>query len=122
MVFNVFSLKNITNGFEDLFQFNNSNILMNYGIIQNCSAQNFTIFTINNSSFYLENTQINDFHSTLMYSSFGFIQIKNSSFTNFNSTHLDNQYIIKFEQNVSFLIKSSLFQNLSNFAYVSFNN
>ena len=104
-----------------MMNFNNSSaIYISFGTLQNCSVPNFTIFTIYNSSFYLENTQFYDFHSLLIYSSLGFISIDHSIFSNSNNGILVNDSAIKLENGVSFTIKNSIFQNLFNFAKVIF--
>ena len=107
------------NGFEDVIQFNNSNISINSGTLQSISVQNFSIFTIHNSKFYLENSTIYDFNSVLMESTLGFIKIVNCIFDNVNSSSiLQNAAAVSLQGDVAFLIKNSQFQNLYNFANV----
>ena len=101
-----------------MFHLSNTNILISSGAFLNCSTQNFTIFTIDNSSFYLKNTHVYDFHSLLLYSSLGFINIDNCFFSNLNSTSLGKDYVIRLANNVSFIFNSSLFEDLKNFSYV----
>ena len=110
-------MKNII-GYDNMIIVNNTEIIIYSTILQNCSTQNFTIFKIDNSSFYLENTQFNDLNSNVMDSSRGFIRINNCFSTNFNSFTLENDYYLKLEGNVSFIINNSSFKNLYNFAKV----
>ena len=98
--------------------FTNSLIYILNGTLQNCSAQNFSIFSINNSSFYLENFHFIDFHSLLIYSNLGLIAIDSCFFINSNSKILESDSAIKFEKQVSFSLKNSQFKNLTNFAKV----
>ena len=95
-----------------------SELFIYNGTFQNCSAQNFTIFAIYNSSFCLENIQFSDFQSHLIYSPLGFIKIHHCFFNNFNDNNDQKDFAIMMEKNVSFMITNSLFQNLSNFVKV----
>ena len=102
-------------GSDNMIQLNNTKIYINSGKLQNCSAQTFYIFAISNSNLYLLNTQFYNFRSILLYSSSGFIRIDNCFFNNVNLSLAESDFCIKFEKKVSFIIKSSLFENLSNF-------
>ena len=94
--------------------FRNSKIYLDSGILQNCSAQNFKIFTIYNSSFYLGNTQFHDFHSQLIYSGLGILKIDSCYFENMNYI-LESDSAINLEKQVSFILKKCKFQYLNNF-------
>ena len=78
--------------------FSESKIYIDSGIIQNCSAQNFTIFTFYNSSLYLENMQFHDFHSQLIYSGLGFLTIDGCFFNNVNCNLLENDVAISWKK------------------------
>ena len=94
---------------------NNSNINVNFGRFENYYAENLTIFTINNSSLILENTIFSNFASVLIYSSIGFIGIDHCNLINaFVSFSYVNDYAIKLENNVSFIMRNSQFQDLIN--------
>ena len=95
-----------------------SKIYIDSGIIQNCSIQNFIIFTFSNSSLYLQNMQFYDFHSQLIYSGLGFLTIDSCFFNNVNCSPLENEFAIKLENNVSCIFKKNQFHNLANFAKV----
>lgn len=103
-----------------MIYFHNSSIEMYFGTLQNCSAQNYTIYTVYNTNFYIENTQFFDFHSRLIYSGLGFITIDDCFFDNFNCEHLENESAIKLENKFSINLKNSIFQYLDNFAKVIF--
>ena len=105
-------------GYNDMILMNNSEIHIFSGTLQNCSAQNFSLFTIYNSNFYFENTQIYNFHSMLIYSDLGFIGVDQCSLNNINSSNFENSFIIQLVNNVSSIIKNSIFQNLNNFMRV----
>ncbi len=98
--------------------FGEAKIYIDSGILQNCSAQNFTIFTFNNSSLYLVNMQFYDFHSQLIYSGLGFLSIDSCFFSNDNCRSLGNDFAIKLEKYVSCIFRKSQFSNLDNFAKV----
>ena len=98
--------------------FKNSKINILFGILENCSAQNFKILNIYNSSLYGGNTQFHNFNSMLIYSNLGFLTVDYCFFKNFNCSILDNESAIKLEKKVSFIFKKSIFQYLDNFAKV----
>ena len=99
--------------------FSDSEIYIDSGIIQNCSAEYSIIFNFYNSSLYLQNMQFYEFNSQLIYSGLGFLTIDACFFNNFNgSSDLENDFAIKLEKNVSCIFKKSQFHNLDIFAKV----
>ena len=69
--------------------------------------------------------QFHDFHSELIYSSFGFLTIDACFFNNVNCSLFKNDFVIKLEQNVSCIFNKSQFHNLDNFEkviHIFFNN
>ena len=95
--------------------FYNSTVFLTFGELKQCSLQTFSIFYIDSSIFYIENVTFYDFHSVLIYAANTFIKIDNCSFNNNDSTTQDSDFAIKFENNSSFFIANSLFENLNNF-------
>ena len=68
----------------------------------------------------LNNTIFSNFTSVLIYSAIGSIEIDNCNFNNvFLSLSYVNDYAIKLENNVSFLIKNSQFKFLTTYNKVS---
>ena len=106
------------NGYNEIILLDNSKIYLFSGKIENCSAQNFTIFKIYNSSFYLEDIKFYNINSSLLYSSLGVIRINNCFFDNFYAGSSESEFVLKLENEVSFFIKNSTFQNLKNFEKV----
>ena len=104
-------------GNNDMFILNKTTIKLSFGIFQNISSHNSLIMTIYNSSFMLENTLSNNFHSQFLYSSLGLISIDNCSFNNLNASSLESNFAFKFENKVFFVIKYCVFEYLNNFAY-----
>lgn len=98
-----------------------SKINVSFGKFEHYYAENLEIFVIVNSSLIFENTDFANFSSTLIYSSTGFIIIDKFNFSNaFVSLSYVNGYVIKLENDVSFVIKNSEFKSLQNFIKVKF--
>ena len=105
---------------DNLIIVTNSKIDVIFGIFENYYVQNFAIFTINNSNLSLNNTIFSNFVSDLIYSAIGSIEINNCNFNNvFLYFSEVNDYAIKLENNVSFLMTNSQFQFLWNYDKVS---
>ena len=107
-------------GYDNMIILNDSKVNVNFGRFEKYYAQNLTIFTVNNSTLILENSIFSDFASILIYSSIGFIGIDSCNFTNaFVSFSKVNSYVVKLENQVSFIIRNSQFQFLRKFDKVS---
>ena len=118
---NLFALVSIHES-DNLIIVTNSKIDVTFGRFENYYAQNFAIFTINNSSFSLNNTNFSNFASVLIYSAIGSIKIDNCNLNNeFLSFSYVNEYVIMLEDNVSFLIKNSEFKFLRTYNKESIN-
>ena len=105
---------------DNLIIVTNSKIDVTFGRFENYYAQNFTMFTINNTILTLSNTFFSNFTAVLIYSSIGSIEIENCIFNNvFEYSSYVNDYAIKLENNVSFHMKNSQFQYLRNYNKVS---
>ena len=116
---NLFALVSIHES-DNLIIVTNSKIDVTFGRFENYYAQNFAIFTINNSSLALNSTIFSNFTSVLIYSAIGSIEIDNCNFNNVLLSFSNvNDYAIKLENKVSFLMKNSQFQFLRNYDKVS---
>ena len=116
---NIFALVSVYES-DNLIIVTNSKIDVTFGRFENYYAQNFTMFTINNSSLTLNKTFFSNFTSVLIYSPIGSIEIENCIFNNvFEYSSYVNDYAIKLENNVSFHMKNSQFQYLRNYNKVS---
>ena len=78
---NNFSLVSVYES-DNLIIITNSKIDVTFGRFENYYAQNFTMFTINNSSLTLNKTIFSNFTSVLIYSAIGSIEIDNCNFNN----------------------------------------
>ena len=109
-----FTISDIT-GSDNMTKIINSTVFLTLGELKQCSLQTSSIFYIDSSIFYIENITFFDFYSLLIYAANTFIKIDNCSFNNLDSTTQDYDFAIKFENNSSFVIANSLFENLNNF-------
>ena len=106
-------------GHDNMMIIKNSNINVSFGRFENYYTENFAMFIIFNSSLIFENLDFANFSSLLIHSSTGFIIIDNFNFNNaFASLSYVNNYVIKLENDVSFVIKNSKFRSLQNFNMV----
>ena len=105
---------NNTFGLNDLLYVSNSTLSINSGEMQNISGGNLSIYNIYKSSFVLFQAKILNILTSLIYSSYSSIEINNISIVNSMSNLLTNDFLIKFQYNVSFTISYSNFEDLNN--------
>ena len=101
-------------GISDMVNITESTLFIFSGEMQNISIGEIAVvYNIYNSSFNIFNVQISNMNSHLIYFSWGFIKIYNTSFRNSNSSSsLGNDFAIKIEYNSVFNISYCIFEAL----------
>ena len=101
-------------GISDMVNITESTLFILSGEMQNISiGEKAVVYIIYNSSFNIFNVQICNMNSHLIYSSWSFIKIYNTSFRNSNSSSsVGNDFAIKIEYNSVFNISYCIFEAL----------